>query len=97
MRRGSPPSLSLEEALTNALRAVSAVHEAVRDAQKHVSTSYRSALLGKETRIAAAIHPITARLQAARGLTTFARMRLRGLLINVSARERRRLQRRKVQ
>lgn len=97
MTRGSRPPPPLEEALTNALHAVSAVHEAVRDAQKHVSTSYRSALLGKETRIAAAIHPITARLQAARGLTTFARMRLRGLLLNFSARESRRLKRRKLQ
>jgi hypothetical protein len=87
----------LEEALTTALHAVSAIHEAVREAQKRVSTSYQSALLGKETRVAAALHPIAERLQAVRGLTTFARMRLRGLLLNVSARESRRLKRGKVQ
>ena len=94
MRRGSSPPPPLEETLTKALQAVSAVHEAMRDAQKHVSASYQSALLAKETRIATAIHPIAERLQAARGLTTFARMRLRGLLANVTAREYRRKSRR---
>ena len=97
MRRGSRPPPPLEEALTDALHAVSAVHDAVRESQKQVSTSFQSALLGKETRIAAALHPIAERLQAVRGLTNFARIRLRGLLFNVGARESRRRKRRKVQ
>jgi hypothetical protein len=87
----SPPPL--EESLATALQAVGIVHEAVREAQEQVSVSYRSAVQAKETRIAAALHPIAERLQAARGQTTFARMRLRGLLSNVKARESRRQRR----
>lgn len=90
MKRSSAPPQPLPEAITSAVQAVSILHAAVRDAQGLVSASYKSALHERETRVAAALFPIMERLQAARGIATFARMRLQGLVRNVNAREGRR-------
>jgi hypothetical protein len=91
MKRSIAPPPPLPEAITSALQAVSLAQAAVRDAQGQVSATYKSALRERETRVAAAIFPILERLQTARGVATFARMRLQGLARNINAREERRV------
>lgn len=59
--------------MSKALEAVNLVQEAVREAQDQVSTSYKSALDENESRVAKAVFPTLERLQAARGIATFAR------------------------
>jgi hypothetical protein len=86
-----PASLPpLQEAVTDALEGVNLLHEAIRDAQKRLSVSHEIAQHENESRVAKAIFPIMAQLQAARGSSTFARMRLRGIARNIGAREKRR-------
>ena len=89
MKRPPDPT-QLPEAVTEALNAVDLVYDAIREAQKRVAVSQRAAQDEKESRVAKAIAPIMGRLQAARGSTTFARMRLREIERNIGARERRR-------
>ena len=89
MKRSTQPA-PLQEAVSNALQAVSVARAAVLDAQNQVAASYKSALHEKETRVAAAIFPVVERLQAARGVTTFCRMRLGEIAKNIDAREGRR-------
>lgn len=93
MKRRIDPYPPLAESISDALKAASVAHEAVRHAQKQAIASYDGALRQGEKRLAALLLPITERLQAARHVTTVARIRLRALLNRLNARGTRRKQR----
>lgn len=67
----------MPEAVTEALETLDLMYDGIREAQKRISASPQVAQHENEPRVAKAIFPIMARLQVARGNTTFARMRLR--------------------